>query len=145
MTYFLDANIISYVIKNIPSVISRIQDLIKDGADVRIPIVSYYEVKRGLLANKASNKLAIFDTQIKALGLVQMTEQTFDLAALIYSQLKQSGNLIDSFLRVFFSSISIILPRNLLKYCFQSNILGFTLNNPSIYSLNCPGIEPQFF
>lgn len=95
MTYFLDANIISYVIKNIPSVISRIQDLIKDGADVKIPIVSYYEVKRGLLANKASNKLAIFDTQIKALGLVQMTEQTFDLAALIYSQLKQSGNLIE--------------------------------------------------
>ena len=95
MTYFLDANIISYVIKNIPSVISRIKDLIKDGADVRIPIVSYYEVKRGLLANKASNKLAIFDTQIKALGLVQMTEQTFDLAALIYSQLKQSGNLIE--------------------------------------------------
>ena len=37
MTYFLDANIISYVIKNIPSVISIIQDLIKDGADVRIP------------------------------------------------------------------------------------------------------------
>lgn len=37
MTYFLDANIISYVIKNIPSVISRIQDLIKDGADVKIP------------------------------------------------------------------------------------------------------------
>ena len=37
MIYFLDANIISYVIKNIPSVISRIKDLIKDGADVRIP------------------------------------------------------------------------------------------------------------
>lgn len=37
MTYFLDANIISYVIKNIPSVILRIQDLIKDGADVKIP------------------------------------------------------------------------------------------------------------
>lgn len=37
MTYFLDANIISYVIKNIPSVISRIKDLIKDGAYVRIP------------------------------------------------------------------------------------------------------------
>ena len=95
MTYFLDANIISYIIKSIPSVISRIQDLIEDGADLRIPIVSYYEVKRGLLANKAINKLAIFDSQIKALGLVQMTEQIFDLAAEIYSQLKQSGNLIE--------------------------------------------------
>ncbi|MBQ8384414.1 MAG: hypothetical protein IJX45_04185 [Spirochaetaceae bacterium] len=70
MTYFLDANIISYIIKQIPSVLTRLQDLVRNNASIKIPIVAYYEVKRGLLANKTSNRLAIFDTQIKQLGSI---------------------------------------------------------------------------
>lgn len=95
MTYFLDANIISYVIKQVPTVLSRLQDLARSNASIKIPIIAYYEVKRGLLANKASGKLAIFDTQIKKLGLVQMTEHTFECAAQIYAHPKQGGNIIE--------------------------------------------------
>ena len=95
MTYFLDANIISYIIKQIPSVLTRLQDLVRNNASIKIPIVAYYEVKRGLLANKTSNRLAIFDTQIKQLGLVPMTESTFECAAQIYAHLKQCGSIIE--------------------------------------------------
>lgn len=95
MTYFLDANIISYIIKQVPSVLTRLQDLVRNDASIKIPIIAYYEVKRGLLANNASSKLAVFDTQIKQLGLVPMTESTFEYAAQIYAHLKQAGSIIE--------------------------------------------------
>ena len=95
MIYFLDANIISYVMRQVPSVISRLQELIKNSADIRIPIISYYEVKRGLLSNNSMHKLALFDAQMKVLGLVPMRETTFELAAQIYAQLKSAGKLIE--------------------------------------------------
>lgn len=95
MIYFLDANIISYIIKQVPSVITRIEELIRNNADIKIPIIAYYEIKRGLLANNASKKLAIFDAQMKILGLVQMTHSTFEKAVQIYAQLKRAGNLIE--------------------------------------------------
>ena len=75
-----DANIISYVMRQVPSVISRLQELIKNSADIRIPIISYYEVKRGLLSNNSMHKLALFDAQMKVFGLVPMRETTFELA-----------------------------------------------------------------
>lgn len=37
MIYFLDANIISYIMRQVPSVILRLQELIKNNADIRIP------------------------------------------------------------------------------------------------------------
>ena len=95
MIYFLDANIISYVMRQVPSVISRLQALIKNSADIRIPIISYYEVKRGLLSNNSMHKLALFDAQMKVFGLVPMRETTFELAAQIYAQLKSAGKLIE--------------------------------------------------
>lgn len=95
MIYFLDANIISYIMRQVPSVISRLQELIKNNADIRIPIISYYEVKRGLLFNNSIHKLALFDAQMKVFGLVPMKESTFELAAQIYAQLKSAGKLIE--------------------------------------------------
>ena len=95
MIYFLDANIISYIMRQVPSVISRLQELIKNNADIRIPIISYYEVKRGLLSNNSIHKLALFDAQMKVFGLVPMKESTFELAAQIYAQLKSAGKLIE--------------------------------------------------
>lgn len=95
MIYFLDANIISYIMRQVPSVISRLQELIKNNTDIRIPIISYYEVKRGLLSNNSIHKLALFDAQMKVFGLVPMKESTFELAAQIYAQLKSAGKLIE--------------------------------------------------
>ena len=95
MIYFLDANIISYIMRQVPSVISRLQELIKNNADIRIPIISYYEVKRGLLSNNSIHKLTLFDAQMKVFGLVPMKESTFELAAQIYAQLKSAGKLIE--------------------------------------------------
>ena len=60
MTYFLDTNIISYVIKGNAAFRSNIVKLLVDGNDVKMPVVAYYEAKRGLLATGATTKLDRF-------------------------------------------------------------------------------------
>lgn len=67
MTYFLDANIISYIIKQVPSVITRIEELIRNNADIKIPIIAYYEIKRGLLTNNAKHFKRIPNLQVEVL------------------------------------------------------------------------------
>lgn len=95
MTYFLDANIISYVIKQVPSVIFRLKTILSSGNEIKIPIIAYYEVKRGLLAINSQKRLAIFEKQIKLFDIVQMVLQTFEIASNIYAQLKKNGTSIE--------------------------------------------------
>lgn len=95
MTYFLDANIISYVIKGVPSVISRLKTILFCGDEIKIPVIAYYEVKRGLLAINANKKLAIFEEQMKLFEIVQMDLQTFEIASSVYAKLKSEGTPID--------------------------------------------------
>ncbi len=95
MTYFLDANILSYILKNIPSVISRLSEIIKNGNEIRISSIAYYEVKRGLLANKATNKLSMFEYHSKLFGIVPLSQSALDRAAEEYAKLKQQGLLIE--------------------------------------------------
>ena len=48
MTYLLDANIISYLLKGDERLKAIIADKLWQGDKVMIPRVAYYEVKRGL-------------------------------------------------------------------------------------------------
>lgn len=86
MTYFLDANILSYVLKNIPLIISRLSEIIEDGNEIRIPSIAYYEVKRGLLANKSANKLSLFEYPSKLFGIVPLSQSDLDRAAEEYAK-----------------------------------------------------------
>lgn len=81
MTYFLDTNIVSYIIKGNSEIRTKTARLLADGNDVKIPIVTYYEVKRGLLATGAISKLQRFLTFAEKLGIVNTTLQTYDIAA----------------------------------------------------------------
>ena len=95
MTYFLDANILSYIIKQIPSVTSNLRELIVSGNIIKIPVVAFYEVKRGLLAVNSKKRMSVFEAQVEAFGLVQMTDSTFTMAAEIYAELRRTGNVIE--------------------------------------------------
>ena len=95
MTYFLDSNIASYIIKNNPLVIEYLKKLIINGNIIKIPSIVCYEVKRGLLAINAVNKLKLFDQYIKIFGIVPLNQNELDKAAEEYAKLKQSGRLIE--------------------------------------------------
>ena len=62
MNYLLDTNIVSYILKNNASVNNKLQQVTRQGEEVFISCITYYEVKRGLLALNATRQLAEFET-----------------------------------------------------------------------------------
>ena len=95
MTYFLDTNIISYIIKGNLKIRTQLVELLSDGNEVKIPAVAYYEVKRGLIATKSGSKLQQFLLFSQKLGVVNTTIDTYDIAAQIYSDLRSNGRIIE--------------------------------------------------
>ncbi len=96
MRYMLDTNIVTAILKGNVAVEMRLRELIIEGKDVRINGISYYEIKRGLLAAKARAQLGRFDTLCRSLGLLLLDVQNiFDEASQIWSNLKQGGELLE--------------------------------------------------
>jgi len=95
MIYFLDANIISYLLKGNTSVLKKLEELAEDDNQFEIPSIVYYEIKRGFLANGAATKLTRFLNFAKEIGIVDLKNSTLDIAAQIYADLKKSGEIIE--------------------------------------------------
>ncbi|HEY9799551.1 MAG TPA: PIN domain-containing protein [Leptolyngbyaceae cyanobacterium] len=60
MAYLLDTNIVTYILKRNPTVEQRFREVRRLKQDVFISCITYYEVKRGLLAINATRQLADF-------------------------------------------------------------------------------------
>lgn len=60
MAYLLDTNIVTYILKRNPTVDQRFREVRRLNQDVFISCITYYEVKRGLLAINATRQLADF-------------------------------------------------------------------------------------
>ncbi|WP_414549474.1 type II toxin-antitoxin system VapC family toxin [Anabaena sp. CCY 0017] len=60
MSYLLDSNIVSYILKKNATVDQRFREVRRLRQDVFISCITYYEVKRGLLAINATRQLAEF-------------------------------------------------------------------------------------
>ena len=95
MTYLLDANSISYLLKGDERLKALIADKLWQGDKVMIPRVAYYEVKRGLLARGATAKMQRFMNWASLLGTVGLTDDTLDIAAQVYADLSKKGRLIE--------------------------------------------------
>jgi len=95
MMYALDANIISYLLRGNDSIIEKWRYERTIGNQSTIPIVAYYEVKRGLIASKATTKLKALEELCEAIGIIEFTIQDADTSSSIYGKLKVNGNLID--------------------------------------------------
>ncbi len=60
MGYLLDTNIVTAIIKQNEKVTTKLASLNRQNQGVLISAITYYEIKRGLLAIKASRKLVDF-------------------------------------------------------------------------------------
>ena len=95
MTYVLDTNIITALLKDNEKVKQKSKKAIEDGKNILINGISYYEVKRGLLAINAPKKLMQFETLCREFGLIFLdTQDIFEMAADIYVQLQKKGQLV---------------------------------------------------
>jgi tRNA(fMet)-specific endonuclease VapC len=95
MTYILDTNIITAILKGNEKVKTMVQKVIMEGKEILINGISYYEIKRGLLSAKATSQLDRFNLLCKTFGLIWLdTQSVFDKATEIYANLQQRGELI---------------------------------------------------
>jgi len=91
MTYALDTNIISYILRDSKNVKQRWRQEENAGNHSVIPLVVYYEIQRGLLANGASNKMRLFKNLCAVFGVYDLTKADMDTAASIYADRKRRG------------------------------------------------------
>lgn len=95
MGYVLDTNIVTAILKGNKQVKQRVMRVIMEGEEVFINCISYYEIKRGLLAIGATSQLERFHSLCEKLGLILLDQQhVFDVAAETYSMLKRQGQII---------------------------------------------------
>ena len=91
MIYALDTNIISYILRDDKGVKQRWRQEEITGNRSVIPLVVYYEVQRGLLANGATVKLRSFERLCRTFGIYNLTKTDMNTAAAIYADRKCRG------------------------------------------------------
>ena len=96
MIYALDTNIISYILNGNAVLEKKLNAVISSGNNkIVIPLIVYYEARRGLLDNRAVRKMRSFDKLCVRLNVDSLTAADMDTAAVIYDNKKRAGTLIE--------------------------------------------------
>ena len=91
MIYALDSNIISYMLKDNNAVYSRYYAALKRDCLCVLPLIVYYEVRRGLLANNATMQTRSFEELCKSIEILNLTIADMNKASEIYALRKKLG------------------------------------------------------
>ena len=92
MGYLLDTNIVSYILKNNASVNNKLQQVTRQGEEVFFSCITYYEVKRGLLALNATRQLADFHQLCIDYDVLYLDDlEIIETACRIHADLKKKG------------------------------------------------------
>jgi predicted nucleic acid-binding protein len=92
MTYALDTNIVSYILRGDSNLQQKIFNLENETDKIIIPLIVYYEIKRGLEASGASLKTMAFNQLCNFIGIVEMSVEDMNTAAIIYANCKKCGS-----------------------------------------------------
>ncbi len=91
MSYLLDTNIVSLILKNNPRVSREYRILQGLNEKIFISGMTYYEVKRGLLYLKATRQLADFEILCEQVTIVIPDMEILEIACEIHRDLKARG------------------------------------------------------
>ncbi|BAU05371.1 PIN domain nuclease [Fischerella thermalis CCMEE 5330] len=95
MTYLLDTNIVTYVLKRNTTVDKKLRDVRTLGQEVFISCITFYEIKRGLLAVNATRQLSEFNRFCRNYKVLLLDDiETIEKACEIHADLKNKGTLI---------------------------------------------------
>ncbi len=95
MIYALDTNIISYLLRGDNDVMLRWRQERTRGNTSIIPIIAYYEAKRGLVAANATTKLEAFEKLCTVLSVDALTLEDMNTASYMYAECKKQGKPIE--------------------------------------------------
>ena len=96
ISYCLDTNIVSEVLRKNPVVNQRLQDELDKGSNVYISSIVYYEIVRGLKAAAASNKLKGFMQIYRVLAKLPLNMAAIEKAIDIYVDLHKGNQIEDN-------------------------------------------------
>ena len=95
MKYALDTNTIIHMLKNTSAVLERFNAAVEQGAEIVIPPIVHYEMRRGFLCASAPKKETAYMTLIKKFSVGEMTDEVLECGAGIYADLYKSGFTVD--------------------------------------------------
>ncbi|MDJ0736878.1 MAG: PIN domain-containing protein [Nostocaceae cyanobacterium] len=131
MTYLLDTNIVSYILKKSNITIdNKLEEVTRLGEEIFISCITYYEVKRGLLAVNATRQLAEFDILCRKYEILFLDDiEIIENACKIQVDLKSRGHRLED-ADIFIAAIAI--TRGLILASNDSDLLriqGINLEN----------------
>ncbi|MDB9372211.1 type II toxin-antitoxin system VapC family toxin [Nodularia sphaerocarpa] len=121
MGYLLDTNIVTAIIKQNEKVSNKLASLNRQNQGVFISAITYYEIRRGLLAIKASRKLVDFEKLCNDYPVLLLDDMAiFKKATEIHADLKIRGLPIQD-ADVFIAATAMI--HNLILVSHDSDLL----------------------
>lgn len=95
MTYLLDTNIVTAILKRNERIILKLQEVRLHQQKLFISCLTYYEIKRGLLATNATRKMSVFNDFCRTVSILLLDSlEIIERASEIHADLKQKGRLI---------------------------------------------------
>jgi tRNA(fMet)-specific endonuclease VapC len=95
MTFALDTNILSCMLKEDESVRRHVDAATRNGDTLIIPPVVDYEIQRGLLARRMVKKLRQYLDFRQSIPIGVFDEEVWVKAAYVYAALSQQGKMVD--------------------------------------------------
>jgi tRNA(fMet)-specific endonuclease VapC len=95
MSYILDTNIVTAIVKKNERIAEKLEEVKFEKKELFISCITYYEVKRGLLAVNATRQLSSFDKFCQKVTLLFLDSlEIIERASTIHADLKQRGRII---------------------------------------------------
>jgi len=95
MSYLLDTNIVTAILKKNAKIRQKLGDLDILGEKVYLPGMTYYEVKRGLIAANATRQLYDLNELCKKYQILPSDLEILERAAEIHAELKGKGRRLE--------------------------------------------------
>ena len=90
----LDTDILSAIMRNVPSAVSRAHAYLTTHDRFAFSVITRYEILRGLKAKGAMRQIEAFGRFCAASETLYLTDRVIEIAAAIYADLKNRGQLI---------------------------------------------------
>ncbi len=92
MTYLLDTNVMTQLLRRTPRLVDRYRGALGRGEPVYLSVVVYYEIKRGLLHVDAPRQLRQLDEDFKdVLPWATVTDAMWDRAGQLWADCRRQG------------------------------------------------------
>jgi len=91
----IDTDILSLFLRNHPKVKQNFERYLTEYFTINFSIITYYEIVSGLKYKDAHKQLKAFEELAKNSSILLATEESMNIAAEIYADLRKKGELID--------------------------------------------------